>query len=397
MLVKYWMRKAVITIDVGDSMQEAVSKMKEYFVPLLPVMKRGQLVGVITDRDLKRASASDATSLDVCELAYLLSKIKAGDIMSKPVTTVPDNLTLEETAEILLSNNISGAPVLDPEGRIVGTISQRDIFRALISVTGLKKRGIQFAFRIEDRPGSIKEVTDVIRDYGGRLVSILTSYDGAPEGTRYLFVRAYRIDRDNVGKLKEALTERTTMIYFVDHRDNVREEFHEFPPTPAVGAGTPGVVAAAERSWKILFCEDFSEDSTRARHYALEYAKALNAELVIVHVFSSQLAAYPAFQSALPTDMSKMEAKVKAGAEAELQKAADECGKELSKVKAVMKVGTPASEIVRLASEEGVDLIVTGTHGWTGIRHLILGSVAENVVRMAECPVLTVRGEPKKL
>ncbi|MEJ2717612.1 MAG: CBS and ACT domain-containing protein [Deltaproteobacteria bacterium] len=227
MLVKYWMRKAVITVDADDSMHEALTRMKEYFVPLLPVLKEGRLVGVITDRDLKRASASDATTLEIHELLFLLAKVKARDIMTKNPITVSPDYTLEETASVLLKNNISGAPVLDDQGRVVGTISHREIFKALISLTGLEKRGLQFAFQVEDRPGSIREVTDVIRAYGGRLVSIMTSYERAPAGQRHVYVRAYQIDRAQIPQLEGELREKAKLLYMVDHRENRREEYIE--------------------------------------------------------------------------------------------------------------------------------------------------------------------------
>ncbi len=227
MLVKYWMRKAVITVNVNDSMQEAISRMREYFVPLLPVIKDGVLVGVVTDRDLKRASASDATTLDIHELVYLMSNIKVGDIMTKNPVTVRGDSTLEETAYLLLKHKISGAPVVDEKGRLVGTVGQRDLFRALISLTGFEKRGLQFAFKVDDRPGSIKELTDVIRAYGGRLVSILTSYDRAPAGYRHVYIRAYNVDRPKIQEMLDVLRQKTTVLYMVDHRDNKTEEYAE--------------------------------------------------------------------------------------------------------------------------------------------------------------------------
>ncbi len=224
MLVKYWMTKDVTTIDVADSMHQAINLMKQHQTAFLPVTKKGSLVGIITDRDIKRASASDATSLDIHELIYLLSQIKVSDIMTKNPLTVPPDFTIEETADLLLKNRISGAPVVENE-KIVGAISQRDLFRALISLSGLEKRGVQFAFRIDDKPGSIKEVTDIIRNYGGRLVSILTSYERAPAGMRHLYVRAYDVNRDAMPKLIEELREKTTLLYLVDLRENQREEF----------------------------------------------------------------------------------------------------------------------------------------------------------------------------
>ncbi|MGB6066000.1 MAG: CBS and ACT domain-containing protein [Desulfomonilaceae bacterium] len=230
MLVKYWMRRDVVTVDIDDSMQHAISLIKEHQMPMLPVLKDGRLAGIITDRDLKRASASDATSLDVHELIYLLSRIRIGDIMSKNPITVPPDYSVEEAAAVLLKNKISGAPVVDTQGRIIGSITQLDLFRALISLTGLEKRGVQFAFELEDRPGSIKDVTDVIRAYGGRLVSILSSYERAPDGFRNVYIRAFDIDREKMSQLTEELKGKARMLYMVDHREDKREEYVDMSP-----------------------------------------------------------------------------------------------------------------------------------------------------------------------
>jgi acetoin utilization protein AcuB len=223
MLVKNWMSKNVITINEDDSMQDAMKLMKQHSIRMLPVLRKGVLIGVLTDRDLKRASASDATTLDVHELLFLLSKIKVKNIMSKNPIMVPPDLTVEETAEILLTNKISGAPVVDETGKIVGTITQSDLFRVLISLTGVGKRGIQFAFLIEDRPGSIKSLADPIREHGGRMVSILTSYDNVPEGYRKVYIRFFGLDRTKLPSLKEELREVAKLLYIVDHRENKRE------------------------------------------------------------------------------------------------------------------------------------------------------------------------------
>ncbi|OQX24487.1 MAG: hypothetical protein BWK80_20640, partial [Desulfobacteraceae bacterium IS3] len=165
MLVKNWMSKPAVTVDVNDSMQNAVGLLKEHRIKMLPVTEKGKLAGIVTDRDLKRASASDATSLEIHELFYLLSKIK--DIMTKNPVTVPPDYTVEETAELLLNHKISGVPVLDATGNIAGVITQTDLFKVILSLSGFGKRGIQFAFELEDQPGSIKTVTDIIRINGG--------------------------------------------------------------------------------------------------------------------------------------------------------------------------------------------------------------------------------------
>jgi len=225
MLVKNWMSKNVITIDVNDTMQDAMKLLKEHGIRMLPVMKKNRLVGIVTDRDLKQASASDATTLEVHELLYLLTKINVKDIMTKDPITVSPDYTVEETAKVLLESKISGAPVVDDSGQIVGTITQADLFRVLISLTGVKNGGIQFGFQIKDKPGSIKEVEDIIREYGGRIVSILTSYDDVPMGYRKVYIRMQSIEQPLLLILKNKLSEIAAFLYMIDQREDNREIF----------------------------------------------------------------------------------------------------------------------------------------------------------------------------
>jgi acetoin utilization protein AcuB len=225
MLVENWMNPKVITVDVNDSMLDASKILKEHGIRRLPVLKKGKLVGIITDRDLKRASPSDATSLAAHELLYIIANIKVSEIMTKDPVTVPFNYTVEEAAQILLEKKISGMPVVDKDGDVVGTITQTDIFKVLISVTGVGKRGIQFAFLLEDRPGSIREVADILRKYGGRMTSILSSYEGAPAGHRHAYIRARGIDREKLPHLKKELMATAKLLYVIDHKENKREIF----------------------------------------------------------------------------------------------------------------------------------------------------------------------------
>jgi len=222
MLVKEWMSTNVITIDAQDSMYDATGLMLAHPIRRLPVTHRNTLVGIVTDRDLKRSSASDATSLEIHELLYILAKIKVSEIMTKDPITVPPDFTVEETAELLLKHKISGVPVVDKSGRLQGIITQTDLFRVLISLTGVGVRGIQFAMMIKDQPGTIKDVEDIIRVYGGRMVSILTSYDRVPEGYRRLFIRMHSIERGKLEDLEQDLAQKARMLYIVDQRENRR-------------------------------------------------------------------------------------------------------------------------------------------------------------------------------
>lgn len=223
MLVKNWMSRDIISVGPEDSMMNAVNLLREHGIRMLPVLKRGKLVGVVTDRDIKRASASDATTLEIHELMYLISRVKIRDIMTGNVVTVPENYTVEETAEILLENKISGAPVVDENGTVTGVITQTDLFKVLISITGVEKRGMQFAFLLKDEPGSIKDVADIMRKYGGRMASIMTSYENVPEGRRKCYIRMYGVDRFKLEELKNELQEKARVLYMVDHRENRRE------------------------------------------------------------------------------------------------------------------------------------------------------------------------------
>jgi len=222
MLVKNWMSKKIVTVDADDSMQNAIYILQEQNIKMLPVMDGENLVGIITDRDLKKASPSDATTLDMHELLFLISKIKVRDLMKKPVYTARPDDTVEEAAALLLEKKISGLPVLDENNRLVGIITRSDIFRVLLSLSGLGKKGIQFAIRIKDMPGIIKEVRELIHEYGGRTASILSSSESAPDGYLNFYFRIYQIDRQKLPSLLDRIREKGTLLYMVDHRENKR-------------------------------------------------------------------------------------------------------------------------------------------------------------------------------
>jgi acetoin utilization protein AcuB len=225
MLIRYWMSRPVITVDRNDSMQLAASLMKENHIKLLPVVDEGALCGVITDRDLKRASASDATSLDIHELLFLISKIKVADIMTRSVFTVDPDWTMEEAAALMLERKISGAPVVDDQGVLWGVITQTDLFKATLYITGLRKGGLHVAFVLEDTPGSIMEIVNVVRQFGGRMASILSTYERAPAGYRNVYLRFHGIPQERMDDLLTILKEKAKLRYVVDHDQNRRTVF----------------------------------------------------------------------------------------------------------------------------------------------------------------------------
>lgn len=142
---------------------------------------------------------------------------------------------------------------------------------------------------------------------------------------------------------------------------------------------------------RILLCTDFSENSVPAREHAIDYAVAFGASLSILHVVNSSRLGFPAFEVGVPFDLQEILKGIEESVKKAFEIMKEECGSSVRELRTCSRIGVPANEIVRFAEEESVDLIVMGTHGWTGFRHLILGSTAENVVRTATCPVLTVK------
>ncbi|MBF0524903.1 MAG: CBS domain-containing protein [Deltaproteobacteria bacterium] len=215
MLVKAWMSTDLISVDENTSMMKASQIMKENNIRRLPVMKGDRLVGILTDRDGKAASPSKATTLDMHELYYLLSELKVRDIMTKNLVTISPEETVEKAAVKMLEHRISGLPVVNEQGKLVGMLSQGDVFRVLISITGIYRGGVQFAFNLPDKPGSIKEVADVIRKHGGRMASILTSYDSCEEDCRHVFIRILNMEPDKLKALEDDLDQNFILLYTV--------------------------------------------------------------------------------------------------------------------------------------------------------------------------------------
>jgi acetoin utilization protein AcuB len=188
MFVSDWMTKKVYSITPDDSISDAIRLMKEHRVKHLPVMKEEKVKGMVSDRDIRDFSPSRATSLDIYELHYLIARTKVREIMQTKVVATTPETPIEEAAMLLYDKNIGCLPAVE-NGRLAGIISDRDIFRALIEITGVRHGGHRIFGTIEDRPGSIKEIADVIRKYGFSLQSILTSYARVKEGFRNVVIR----------------------------------------------------------------------------------------------------------------------------------------------------------------------------------------------------------------
>lgn len=215
MLIKDWMAKDPVTISEDTSMIKAIHIMKERRFRRLPVVAAGRLVGMVTDRDLKEAAPSKATTLDVHELYYLLAELQVKEIMSHNPLSVSQDDTVEHAAQIMLDHTISGLPVVDTQGKVVGIITQSDVFRAFMDITGVLQGGVQFALRLPDRPGLIKEVVDLLRSRGARFVSLLSSYAKAQEGFRDVYIRVKDLSPEALAAAQAELASRYEVRYII--------------------------------------------------------------------------------------------------------------------------------------------------------------------------------------
>ena len=161
MLIKDWMAKDVLTVDENTSLMRATRILKENNIRRLPVVSHGKLIGIVTDRDVKDASPSKTTSLDIHELYYLLSEMKVKDVMTSNPLTLNEHDTLEKAALVMLEDKISGLPVVDGLGHLVGLLSETDVLRGFIHSTGIKDGAIQFVFDLPDVAGD--EVPQLLR------------------------------------------------------------------------------------------------------------------------------------------------------------------------------------------------------------------------------------------
>lgn len=131
-LVKDWMTSKVITITPDTSLPDAHRLMDDHNIRRLPVEQHGRLVGIVTRGDVRGAEPSDASSLNIWEMNYLLSKLTIDKIMTKNPITIGPEATIEQAARLMLEEKVSGLPVVDDQGSIVGIITESDIFRLVV-------------------------------------------------------------------------------------------------------------------------------------------------------------------------------------------------------------------------------------------------------------------------
>ncbi|HHW90777.1 MAG TPA: CBS domain-containing protein [Clostridiales bacterium] len=159
-------------ISPDATIAEALELMRKNNVRRLPVVKNGALVGIVTEREIQEVSPSKATTLSIFELNYLLSKTKVSAVMTKDVITVTPDTLLEEAAVLMRDNRIGALPVVE-SNKVVGIITETNIFDAFVDLLGFREIGTRITVEVEDTPGILADVAGVIKGFGANITHLV--------------------------------------------------------------------------------------------------------------------------------------------------------------------------------------------------------------------------------
>lgn len=196
MYVKNRMTRNPYTISASAPITDAVALIREKSLKRIPVVDGEKVVGILTQSDIQKVSPTKATSLSIFEINYLLSKTTVKDAMTKqPITIEADNL-LEEAAVIMRQNRIGTLPVVE-NGRLVGIITESDIFDAFIDLLGFKSVGSRITVEAKDVPGALADIAEIFKSFDVNITHI-AAYRG--EGTSDVVIRSEAVDTKDIEK-----------------------------------------------------------------------------------------------------------------------------------------------------------------------------------------------------
>lgn len=172
MKVKQRMTPDPITATTHTTHSEAVALMREHGIRRLPVMdKRGKLVGIVSESDLLSTAPSPATTLSIYEIYTLLDKLTLDQIMTSPVKAIDEECDIAAAARYMIDNRIGCLPVVSGD-KLVGIITETDIYKTFVEVLGGGEPGLRLDLRVPDRKGVLAELTRAVAEAGGNIVAV---------------------------------------------------------------------------------------------------------------------------------------------------------------------------------------------------------------------------------
>lgn len=161
MAVKDFMTRKVVYVSPDTTVAHIADMMREQGLRRLPVIENDRLVGVVTERTMAEASPSKVTSLSIYEMNYLLNKTKIRDIMARDVVTVSPYASLEDAVYAMMKNQVGILPVVEA-GQVFGVITEKDVFKAFLEVSGYGEEGIRVIITADDTVGTLAKIVDTI-------------------------------------------------------------------------------------------------------------------------------------------------------------------------------------------------------------------------------------------
>ncbi len=187
MFVRDRMTPNPITVTEDTPFQEALRLVRERRIRRLPVLdSAGNLIGIVSEKDLLYAAPSPR-ALSIFELHYHLAKLKLAPIINRKVITTTPDTPLEEAARIMVDHHIGALPVLE-DGRLVGIITETDIFKTFLELLGAREGGLRLTLHVADQPGVLAALTSEIARRGGNIIA-LGAFHGPDPVHRYVVVK----------------------------------------------------------------------------------------------------------------------------------------------------------------------------------------------------------------
>ncbi|MBQ8014346.1 MAG: CBS domain-containing protein [Treponema sp.] len=204
MIVRDFMTKNPIYTNPKELIANVKNMMDREQITKVPVLDdSGKLIGVITKTDLKKTMPSNATTLDIYELSYLLSKITVEKVMKKQPITIQKDATIEEAAKIMSEKGISSLIVMDGEV-LSGILTKTDLFRAVVDMFGFRYEGVRAEVEVSDNPGELAKISKAIADAQGKIVSVITA-DGSDVSKRIITLKIIGISKETVEEILKTL------------------------------------------------------------------------------------------------------------------------------------------------------------------------------------------------
>jgi acetoin utilization protein AcuB len=191
----------VVTVTEDTLVDDAKKIMDAHRIRRLPVMKKDKLVGLVTKHMLLEAAPSPATSLNIWELHYLLSKMTVKEIMVKNPFTISPDMPVEEALQLGQEKGYGGFPVVE-DGRLVGMVTESDIVRMMTRVLGVKEKGKRIDIRASNKFGNMKKIMDVLDKSKTVLLSMMTL---PPEEWEKEWLVVLRVQSDDVKPIANQL------------------------------------------------------------------------------------------------------------------------------------------------------------------------------------------------